>query len=372
VDTYEIVASDAGLARLVEAHADSDAVVVDTEFMRRDTFYPKAGLLQLCFSGNDTIAWLVDPLAITDYAPLRELMSNTAIVKVIHSASEDLEVFQQLLGCLPRPLFDTQRAAALLNLGFGLGYRALVAELTGREIPKEETRSDWLARPLSDSQLAYAAADVVPLLPIYRQLRDRLSEAGRLEWLLEDGDNAITAVTAPPAPSYARVKSAWKLSGRQLAVLAAVCDWREERARRLDKPRNWILQDKLCLQVAEVCPTSPGQLGSLEGMPAAVVRKQGDVLLRLVADALNGERPAPAPLPRPLTGPQRESLKALKGRARELAQEWQVAPEILLPSGDYELLVRRASGEAIQAPRHWQGWRKEPLLTTLSELAEAV
>ncbi|HEY0892485.1 MAG TPA: ribonuclease D, partial [Cellvibrio sp.] len=140
------------------------AIAVDTEFMRSDTFYPIAGLLQI---GDGKGCYLIDPLAIKNLAPLRELMLDTAVTKVLHSCSEDLEVFQRWLGVVPAPLFDTQIAAAFAGLGFSLGYSGLVKNLLTIEIPKDETRSDWLQRPLSVAQLNYAALDVAHMLVVY-------------------------------------------------------------------------------------------------------------------------------------------------------------------------------------------------------------
>ena len=146
---YELLESDAQLAALVDEHRGSDFVIVDTEFMRRDTFYPQAALIQLCFPSEPETAWLLDPLVIDDCSPLQDLFRDPSMVKALHSASEDLEVFQQFLGCQPLPLFDTQRAAAFVGRGFGLGYRALVEAMSGLELAKGETLSNWLARPLS-------------------------------------------------------------------------------------------------------------------------------------------------------------------------------------------------------------------------------
>ena len=367
---YELIESDEQLAALMERFANCDTVVVDTEFMRRDTFYPQAALFQLCYPTEPDTAWLIDPLRVEDWAPLQAMLKNESVTKVVHSASEDLEVFQTFLGCQPVPLFDTQRAAAFAGVGFGMGYRRLIEELTGLMLDKDETRSDWLKRPLTDAQLAYAAADVVPLLPVFRELHSRVQTAGRLDWVLEDGALATTAAAAPPLPSWPKVKSAWKLSTPQLAVLRAVCDWRDERARKLDKPRSWILADKLCLAIAQRCPSSEGQLRQIPDMPHAVVRKQGEVLLDLVETAQ--DLPAeelPAPLARPLNSAQRDTLKRVKQAAAELARQWQVEPEILLPSKEYELLVRLGSGEDISTPPGWSGWRQDNLIGPLLEVA---
>ena len=151
------IAQDDDLAQLCARLRQQAAIAVDTEFMRTDTFYPIAGLIQL---GDGKTSYLIDPLAITDVAPLRELMLDEQVVKVLHACSEDLEVFECLLQVVPAPIFDTQIGAAFAGLGFSMGYANLVKTLLHTEIPKDETRSDWLQRPLSASQLKYAALDL--------------------------------------------------------------------------------------------------------------------------------------------------------------------------------------------------------------------
>lgn len=367
---YEMIGDSHALAGLLDRFADGDVVIVDTEFMRRDTYYPQAALIQLCFPGEPDKAWLVDPLTVEDFSPLKALFANPDIVKVLHSGSEDLEVFQKFLGVLPLPLFDTQRAAAFAGLGFSLGYRALVEAVTGTVLAKGETRSDWLARPLTDAQLEYAAADVVPLLPVYRHLCDKLDALGRTDWILEDGATAVADASAPPAPSHLKVKTAWKLKPRQLAALQMLCDWRDERAMKLDKPRNWILNDKVCFAIAQRMPATAGQLRGVPDMPQAVVRKQGEAILDIVgaAGALQDSE-LPEPPPAPLDAAGREKLRGLKKAAADIARSWQVEPEALLPAKDYELMVRMAGGEPVERPRYWWGWREkalvEPLLASL-------
>ncbi|MCX2981447.1 ribonuclease D [Halieaceae bacterium IMCC14734] len=368
--SWQLVTENEVFAEILAAHSDAKAVVIDTEFMRTDTFYAKAALIQLCFVGSEE-AWLIDPLTVSDLSPLAELLENPHITKILHSPSEDLEVFQHLLGCLPRPLFDSQRAAACLGLGFGLGYRGLIEQLTGAQIPKEETRSNWLRRPLSDAQLEYAAQDVLPLARLYPRLHQELLDGGRLEWVLEDSESAVQVALAPAAPPHLRIKSAWKLKPVQLARLAALCAWREERAVVVDKPRNWILHDKSCLALAERGARSEADLATIPDMPASVVRKQGATLLTVLQQAEASGDTVP-PLPEPLSAQQRNTVKAMKKKVAGIAQEWQVAPEILLTGKDYELLVRLAEpGAVIAEPVTWAGWRRQPLIEPLLEIANA-
>ena len=150
-------------------------IAIDTEFMRSSTYYPHAGLIQV---GDGKGCYLIDPLAIDDLSSLAVLMTHPATVKVIHSCSEDLEVFRFLLGVVPSPLMDTQIAAAYANMGFSLGYAALINDQLGIALDKGETRSDWMQRPLSQSQLHYAALDVAYLLIVYGKILVALKALG--------------------------------------------------------------------------------------------------------------------------------------------------------------------------------------------------
>jgi ribonuclease D len=215
---WQLIESDEALRSALAEVAGSSVVAVDTEFMRRNTFFPQCALVQLCFGDR---ALLVDPLTITDPAPMAALLADTGIIKVLHSASEDLEVFSRWPGILPQPLFDSQRAAALLDLGFGLGYSSLVKLICDVELPKGETRSDWLQRPLTESQCEYAAQDVAWLLPVWKHLDHLCRQQGKEDWVLTDGRDAIAAFTTPRNGLLKRFKSAWKLDARQLGTLLA-------------------------------------------------------------------------------------------------------------------------------------------------------
>ena len=367
---WKLIESDAALGELLDRARGCEAVMVDTEFMRRNTFYPQVALVQLCFAGSDAAgtAWLVDPLQINDPAPLITLLEDPAVVKVLHSASEDLEVFQQWLGALPRPLFDTQKAAAMVGLDFGLGYRAMVLELCAEDLPKGETRSDWLQRPLTESQCHYAAQDVIWLLDAYRNIERRCREQGRYDWVLEDGETACAGLASNAGSYYKKIKGAWKLSPEQLATLIAICDWREVTAREKDKPRSWIIDDKACLQLAQKSPANMNELRSAVEMHPATVRRYGETLLDLVSEQASiADGELPPRLPAPLSANQRNQLKRLKLHTEKIAGQLGVAPQVLVASKDYEALIRGDS----EQPATWRGWRQqrviEPLRTLLKE-----
>ena len=177
---------------------------LDTEFIRERTYWPQLALVQMAVGEH---ILLIDPLQPGMTAALRPWLEDTSITKIMHSASEDLVAFQHACGCLPRPLFDTQIAAALCGIGAGMGYQKLVAHVTGVELEKGEQRSDWMRRPLSQSQLHYAADDVRYLFAVHDALRAELSSSGRLAWLGAGALAVFTLLTIPVAHRF------WELQG---------------------------------------------------------------------------------------------------------------------------------------------------------------
>lgn len=365
---WTLVATQQQLESVVPALSAARVLAIDTEFMRRNTFFPQIALLQVSAGEN---AFLIDPLGIDNTAPIRELFADPRIVKVLHSASEDLEVFDRWLQLSPQPLFDTQRAAGFLDRGFGLGYRAMVEAHCGVQLDKGETRSDWLQRPLTASQCDYAALDVAYLLPVYHEMRAAIEAQGKLEWVFEDGLSATDSAGSASEAYYLRIKSAWKLDSQQLAVLRAVCDWREDQAVLRDKPRSWIISDAACLDIARSRQLTADSLAQIPDLsPGALLRYSDELLACITVAVALPESELPALLPGPLAADERRLLKALKQRGKQIALELGAAPESLLPAKDYETLLRQSMDDTITAPPHWQGWRKplviDPLRAFLS------
>ena len=369
-----LVTSDHALADAALRWQQCGFLAMDTEFVRTDTFFAKLGLIQIS-DGND--CWLIDPLAIDDWAPLAALMINSNIVKVFHATSEDLEVLNQALGCIPQPLFDTQVAAALTGYGFSRGYSALVKVLLGIELEKHETRSDWTRRPLSDAQLGYAAEDVHYLAAIYPMLQQRLAALGRTEWLAEDmqllTDKA--SETNHMDQYYQKVKSAWHLKPGSLALLQRLCTWREQEARLCDKPRNRVVADKVLLEIALHWPGNRSELGELRDMHPRIVRVYGERLLALVAESHNlAEHEYPAALPQPLPREAGASLKQLKKKVVEVAEQLDLPPEMLARKRDMETIMRSVyeTGTPSLPSSLADGWRftiiGEPLLEVANSL----
>ncbi|WP_053214409.1 ribonuclease D [Pseudomonas sp. Q12-87] len=334
-------------------------VALDTEFMRVDTFYPIAGLLQI---GDGKRAYLIDPLTIDNWQPLAALLENPAVLKVLHACSEDLEVLLRLTGSLPAPLFDTQLAAAYLNLGFSMGYSRLVQEVLGIELPKGETRSDWLQRPLSDTQISYAAEDAVHLAEVFVQLRPKLSDE-KSAWVLEDGAELVANLRreVDSYEVYREAKLAWKLSRAQLAVLRELCAWREREARARDLPRNRIIREHSLWPLARTQPDNLGALAKIEDMHPRTVRQDGEFLLDLIkrAASVPPEQWPPA-VAEPLPIEASALVKRLRALGQAEAERLGIAPELMLRKKTLEALIKSGFPEGpYQLPDSLRGWRRE-------------
>ena len=353
------ILDDASLARHCAEWRQLPFVALDTEFMRVDTFYPIAGLLQV---GDGQRAYLVDPLQVSDWAPFAALLEDPGVTKVLHSCSEDLEVFLRLTGALPQPLFDTQLAAGYLNIGFSMGYSRLVQEVLNIELPKGETRSDWLQRPLSETQVSYAAEDAQHLAELYQVLLPRLS-ADKLAWILDDGAELVANLRREVDPDelYKEAKLGWKLSRQQLAVLRALYAWREGQARARNQPRNRILREHSLWPLARFQPDNSVALARIEDMHPRTVRQDGETILRLIreAAALPPEQ-WPESLPAPLPIEAGALLKQLRAVGQAEAERQQIAPELMLRKKSLEALLKSGYPDGPWTlPDNLRGWRRE-------------
>jgi ribonuclease D len=295
------------------------------------------------------------------------LLIDPRVIKLIHSPSEDLEVFDRWLETMPSPLFDTQRALAVLGRGFGLGYRAMVEMYTGDSISKDETTSDWLKRPLTDRQLSYAALDVTYLREIGEQLYEACLQNQRLSWVLEDTARLTLGGRGPAA----KFKSAWKMSPREQIILLRLIDWREEEARRLDRPRSWVVPDKVLVALARQQPSHMAQLTSIDGLHDAVIRKRGKRILEVISRSTDDQSAQYEVWRPPLRSDPKVWAAALGEAVAAAALQLGVAPEILFAGKDIERLIQ-STLDRQSVPEDLFGWRDtvitQQLITLLASL----
>ena len=354
------------LARFCERASSSRVLAVDTEFLRERTYHPRLCLLQLAISPDDIAA--VDPIAIRDLSPVARLFQDPAITKVIHACSQDLEVLDGALGCVPAPLFDTQVAAAFLGHRMQLGYGPLVEAYTGVHLAKAESLTDWSRRPLDPEQLDYAEDDVRYLPGIYERMVSQLVELDRMSWVLPE----MQSLTAPehyrhvPERAYLHLKRVGSLTRKQLAVAREACAWRERAAQRRNIPRKWVLSDEVMLELCRRSPTDVQRLRRIRGTEQLSVR-DADALLHAVTQGLAcpaSKLPGVARRSRPT--PEQESVVDLMyAMLRIVAEKSGVAAQLIASRDDLlDLLCKRPHATLAEGWRHeLAGRRLEGLLS---------
>ena len=351
----DLITTTEALAAACTRLAAHPFVTVDTEFLRETTYYPKLCLIQMASSDE---AVLVDPLAPgIDLQPFLDLMADTRVVKVFHSARQDLEIVWNMGQLVPTPLFDSQIAAMVCGYGDSVSYEQLVNDLAKARVDKSSRFTDWSRRPLSEAQLTYALSDVIHLVQVYEELMRQLTENGRLAWLDEE-----MAILTSPETYKADPDNAWRrLAGRlrksrEIAVLMEVAAWREREAQSRDVPRGRILKDDAVIDLAMSAPKDVEALGRLRSIPNGFERS------RTAADILEAVQRGLARDPKTVPTPERPRGRANTGAVVELlkvllkavAEQEGVAPKII---GTVEDLEAIAEDDTADVPA-LHGWRR--------------
>ncbi len=366
MQAYQYIKDLQQLGRICDSLQSSPVLAVDTEFMREKTYFARLCLIQIATEQQIVI---IDPLAIDDLRPFLELLYNPGILKILHAGRQDLELFYDLQGRIPGPVFDTQIAATVLGFADQIGYASLVEKILGRQLDKSHARTDWAKRPLSNQQLDYAADDVRYLIQLYPEILRQLEALGREQWL-EDDFAALTDRTQyqyTPDESWKRVSGYGRLKPQQLAVLQKLAAWREQRARKLNKPRKWILSDDVLLNLAQRMPDNPDKLAGIRGMPETVVRDFGSELI----DRIQQARVLPKsewPTPKAYFAPTRDQellIDSLMLYVKYLAFNNQITPATLAGRKEVERLVR--GGRELNLLK---GWRRHIAGEALLEMLE--
>ena len=326
---------------------------VDTEFMRERTYYPEPCLIQL--SGGAGIA-CVDIVVIKDLTPLKEVLLREDIVKLMHSCSQDLEIFHLLFDEIPPNIFDTQVAAAFIGKGDQLSYAALVEDICNVKLSKAHTRARWCNRPLSEEEIYYAEDDVRYLPAMHDSLSAKLEHLDRRQWFDEEmqGISNTTVFAINENNAWQRMNALKRIAGRQLAAAKALAGWREGMAQSRDKPRSWILADKALVNIAITLPETKAELASIEDVTDGLVKHRGDRLLSIIRQSAEHDEPElPTGRGRPDT--REKSLKQELAKILDAAAEKMDLPASLLAT-------RRDLTEMIHGDRELavcKGWRAE-------------
>jgi ribonuclease D len=365
--TPELIESPAALAALCDELKTRDCIAVDTEFARERTYFPHIGLIQI--AGDGHIA-CIDPLAFDVKPQLSELLFNHSITKVFHSCLQDLEVLQLTLGEKPCPLFDTQVATALMNDDHQISYARLVEKELGIQLPKSETRTNWLKRPLTGAQLEYAADDVRYLLSLYRQQLGELDALGRSQWMREECERLCSTTLNNPndlSSCWTRVKGKERLRGIELAVLQDVAIWREQQSIAKDRTRRRVLPDDHVVQIAVKQPKNTSELIRIGHISKLFDMSELESLSETIISACGkAESEWPSLKRRQLTQDQSAALSAVLDALAKKAAGLGISQGMLCNRKDAEKLV--LGKRDLQVLR---GWRLDCIGHKLLELVPA-
>jgi ribonuclease D len=336
-----IIDTQTQLDALCDGLEEQAIIAMDTEFVRTQTYFARLCLIQIATKSHLTC---IDVLADLHTVPFRKILNAGSGLKILHAAKQDLEAMYSTYGELPGSIIDTQIAAGLLGLQPQIGYAKLVEALLGIQLEKGQTRTDWSRRPLTSAQTEYAIDDVLYLADLHSILQGRLEAAGRYAWAMEDSqlltDRRLYELH--PEDAWQRISSleylpvAIQSRARQLAI------WRESQARSLDRPRQWILADKVLLGIAEADPRNQTSLSQLPNLPPSIARNQGEALLEALRQANHDvahENIDFSQQSKPET-PDKNALKHLASIVRKTADELEISPDLLATRREITAFIR--------------------------------
>lgn len=352
-----LITNSADIADFCARAAKSEFVTVDTEFVREKTYWPILCLIQIA-TREEAVA--IDPLAKgIDLGPVYDLMRNTSVLKVFHSASQDMQIMFNASGGMVEPVFDTQIAAMVSGYGDQPAYATLVQRIVGETIDKRSQMTDWARRPLTDNQVDYAIGDVTYLIDVYDKLNEQLEDAGRTTWAHEEmghlRDKDLYDVD--PRELWRKVRLR-RPTRRALAVLREITEWREVSAQNRDIPKGWICRDEALAEIALNTPETPAALERVRGVNERFANgRDGRALLEAVQiglDVPDDECPDPEKGRPPLRG--HETLVALLQALLKLrSDENGVAAQLIANRKELD----RVATEDEPDVRTLSGWRRE-------------
>lgn len=341
----DIISTVEDLEALADLLSKEDVVAFDTEADSFYHYFDKVCLVQIATRKK---CWLVDPLEIggpDKLEPLAKVFANPKIRVLFHAAEYDIYVLKRDCGFEFTNLFDTMVSAQLLGYP-SIGLAALVEKHFGVSLPKDEQRSDWSRRPLTEKQLSYAASDVLYLIKLAEKLEKELVKAGRLDWAVDEFET-LCGRSWPDREfdelGYLRIKGARSLEPVELAVLRELYLLRDLRAREIDRPPFKVLGNRTLLEICRAQTTDLDSLAEIKGITDLILKRMGK---DLVAAVKKGLRKPHGPIPKLETGSRRrmdrrmeKRLGALKDWRGPRAEALKLDPGVLCPNAALEAIA---------------------------------
>lgn len=334
-------------------------LAIDTEFVRTDTYFPELSLVQIQDCLGEVA--LIDPLAIQQegnqgaLAGLVKILTEPGLLKVFHSARQDIEVLYQLAHTMPVSIFDTQIAAIFFKHGDSAGFARVVEAELGHVLPKTQTRTNWHERPLSNEQLEYAIDDVRYLAPLYQKMRAQL-QPDQLNAIAQECDILLDEALYKPNPEQAgdKIKGTRGFKPKQLAIVYALAAWRERYAIEHNQPKKWVLSDEVIVDIAKRPPKTVEALYKVPQIKASSVKQFGPewiACLDQVFASAPESWPQPPAKPTPPNAQEEVLLNLCFSVAQQIALDFRLNPHNLLTKNELLEVLRTPEADNLI------GWR---------------
>ncbi len=354
-----IIDTPEAMADIAKRAGKLPCVGIDTEFFWETTFYPVLGIVQISFSDRDV--FIIDAVALPSLPHLKDVLENKKTVKILHDARQDLSILSRITGAEPENIFDTQLAAGFAGMKSKSGLSSLLLKAIDVEIPKSETRSNWLRRPLSTSQIAYALNDVRFLSDLKVHIEKRVQELGNNDLLREELaslDNPELYQPIEPEFMFRRIK-AGRLKRRDLAVLRELVIWRENRARSVDRPRGRIANDHDLIRLTRERPETKQELRAIKDLSSQLYGRYSNKVLSAIERGISvpeKECPQVEEIPRrtkSLTNKTKSTLSSIRSKCEKRG----IDPALVATKAEIMLLLAAGKNPSPSDHRPLQGWR---------------
>lgn len=354
----ELIKTNEDLITVCKLISKAKYIAIDTEFIREKTYWSKLCLIQVCTNNLEII---IDPLENKiDLTPFIKILNKKSILKVFHSGRQDIEIFHNISGKIPQPIFDTQIAAMVCGFGESVGYDKLVDKILNKKIDKSSRFSNWAKRPLTKKQLNYAIRDVTYLFEIYPILNKEIKIKKREGWLDDELGVLLSKETynTNPEIAYKRLKiRSFDIKTRAITYQLAL--WREKKAQALDIPRGRVLRDEIIYELASIKPKTTNEINNMRSFSNGFRLKE-DIKQEILDNILIGLTLKDKNLPKT---PKRKSLphgtnsrvSLLKILLNSVSEQHNVAQKLIASASDLEDLIANDEADI----KTLKGWRYE-------------
>ena len=340
--TNILIDSDKKLHNLLSKIEDCKEIGLDTEFIRESTYRPILALIQISLANEEI--YLIDPQEIKDISGISKITSDPKIIKIIHSAKQDLEALYSHLGSFPKNVFDTQIAYNFLSEKSNIGYSALVKNICDVDIKEGSWRTDWLKRPLSEEKKEYAANDVRYLIEIKNQLEKNLKIINRYSWFQEEQNNELekSNIIIEPDNAWEKINYPLYFDSSDLGLLKKLASWREKLSIKYDIPKRWILSDSLLIKVMITNEHKAQEI--VENIKQTLTSSEKDILQKILSSK------------RKIKNKNLYPKKDIEQKCNEVlsyvSDEFKIDPTIIANKRDMEMFII-----SNQKARFMKGWR---------------